>query len=218
MRARTAQAQKWYCAPPRLSNATRVGSSLASAPGYALQISSILLTTGRTTMRRFSYVPLGLLLVCFSSGRTQETNPSRTSNPASSANACPASQRVVDYPAGGPSVNNAWYANADRTIWATFWGWDFVRRGSDDPDPKTGYVPGQKVLWHKPTEYPLTVTGRRIDGDAPPLVYDIARDPRPRGPIQPSRVYFPAAGCWEIDAKAGSSELRFVVLVKSPAS
>ncbi len=115
-----------------------------------------------------------------------------------------------------PHVNNAWYANADRTIWATFWGWDFVRRGSDEPDSKTGYEPGQKVLWYKPTDYALTVTGRRIDGAAPPLVYDIAREPRPRGPIQPSRVYFPAPGCWEINAKAGSSELRFVVLVKSP--
>jgi hypothetical protein len=130
-------------------------------------------------------------------------------------NDCPSTPHVVGYPASGPRGNNDWYANANRTIWATFWGWDFVR-GPDEADPKTGYEPGQKVLWYKPSEYPLTVTGRRVDGAAPPLVYDIARDPRPRGPIQPSRVYFPTAGCWEVTAKAGSSELRFVVLVKSP--
>jgi hypothetical protein len=130
------------------------------------------------------------------------------------ANGCTTSQHVIGYPAGGPRGNNDWYANKDRTIWATFWGWDFVR-GPDQSNPKTGYVPGQKVLWHKPSDYPITVTGRRIDGAAPPLVYDISFDPRPRGPIQPSRVYFPTAGCWEVDAKAGGSELSFVVLVKS---
>lgn len=130
------------------------------------------------------------------------------------ANSCPVSLPVPNYPAGGPHVSNAWYANADRTIWAFFWGWDSVRRGPDQPDPKTGYVPGQKVLWYKPAA-PLIVTGRRTDGAAPPLVYDISLDPRPRGTMQPSRIYFPTAGCWDVDAKAGSSELRFVVLVKS---
>jgi hypothetical protein len=128
---------------------------------------------------------------------------------------CPLTPHVTGYPLGGPRGNNDWYANADRTIWATFWGWDFVRRGSDKPDARTGYVPGQKVLWYKPSQYSLAVIGRRVDGSAPPLVYDISLDPRPRGPIQPSRVYFPSAGCWEVDAKAGSSQLRFVVLVKS---
>jgi len=128
-------------------------------------------------------------------------------------NGCPVSSPVSDHPAGGPD-RNAWYANSDRTIWAYFWGWDFVRRGPDQPDPKTGYVPGQKVLWYKPGS-PLIVTGRRTDGVGPPLVYDISLDPRPRGTMQVSRVYFPTAGCWDVDAKAGSSELRFVVLVKS---
>ena len=103
----------------------------------------------------------------------------------------------------------------DSRVWATFWGWDFVRRRPDEPDPKTGYEPGQKMLWYKPSDALLIVTGRRIVGAAPPLGYDISRDPRPRGPIQPSGVYFPSVGCWEVDAKAGRSELRFVVLVKS---
>jgi len=87
--------------------------------------------------------------------------------------------------------------------------------GPDELDPKTGYEPGQKVLWYKPSDALLIVTGRGIDGAAPPLGYDISRDPRPRGPIQPSGIYFPSVGCWEVDAKAGRSELRFVVLVKS---
>jgi hypothetical protein len=169
-------------------------------------------------MRLLNYFSLGLLVVCFANSPPEQTGSTNSSNPASSANGCPVSSTVFEYPSHGPSVNHAFYANSDRTIWATFWGWDFVRRGSDEPDPKTGYEPGRKVLWYKPEDQLLTVTGRRIDGAAPPLVYDIARDPRTRGIIQPSRVYFPAAGCWEIDAKAGASELRFVVLVKDPAS
>jgi hypothetical protein len=127
---------------------------------------------------------------------------------------CLITPHVTGHPEGGPIGDNDWYANQDRTIWATFWGWDFVRRGPDEPDAKTGYVPGQKVLWYKPSDSLLNVTGRRIDGDAPSLVYDISLDPRPRGLIQPSRIYFPTAGCWEIDAKAGKAELRLVVLVR----
>lgn len=140
--------------------------------------------------------------------------PYSFAGPVGDSNSCPVSSHVTGHPAGGPTGNNDWYANADRTIWATFWGWDFVRRGPDQPDPKTGYVPGQKVLWYKPSDSLLSVTGRRIDGNAPPLKYDISRDPRPRGPIQPSGIYFPTAGCWEIDAKAGRAKLRLVVLVK----
>jgi hypothetical protein len=162
--------------------------------------------------------PRGGLFVLFaalSAALLQTARAQTSSVPA--AKACPVTPHVAEHPAKGPIGNNDWYANVDRTIWATFWGWDFVRRGPDRPDPKTGYLPGQKVLWYKPSDSPLTVTGGRIDGSAPPLVYDIAIDPRPRGPIQPSAVYFPTASCWEVDAKAGSSELRFVVLVKDAA-
>ena len=163
----------------------------------------------------FKYFLPGLFLFCLLNGRAQQPNSASRSNPAPAVNGCPVSRLVVEHPAGGPRVNNAWFANADRTIWATFWGWDFVRRGPDEPDPKPGYVPGQKVLWYKPADQALTVTGRRIDGAASPLVYDISRDPRPQGPIQPSRVYFPTAGCWGGNAKAGRAELSFVVLVRS---
>jgi hypothetical protein len=166
-------------------------------------------------MTRFEYLSLALLLVCFLNAGAQQSNPPTAPTQTTPSAGCQVSSTVFEYPVGGPNVHNGFYANSERTIWATFWGWDFVR-GPDSPDPKTGYAPGQKVLWYKPTDQLLTVTGRRIDGAAAPLVYDISRDPRPRAPIQPSRVYFPASGCWEINAKAGTSELRIVVLVKDP--
>lgn len=89
----------------------------------------------------------------------QRSAPAQTA-----ASACPTSPHVIGYPAGGPRGNNDWYANADRTIWATFWGWDFVGHGPNEPYPRTGYVATPKVLWYKPSEYSLTVIGHRLDG------------------------------------------------------
>lgn len=156
-------------------------------------------------------LPRLLLTLVAALALLQQSNPTQT--PAASA--CHTSPHVIGYPAGGPRGNDDWYANGDRTIWATFWGWDFVGHGPNEAYPRAGYIATPKVLWYKPKEYPLTVTGRRLDGAAPPLLYNIARDPRPRGPIQPSRLDFPTPGCWEINAKAGTSELRFIVQVKS---
>ena len=155
-------------------------------------------------MRCFKYLLYGLLFGSVSNGFGHQISARNRLSPTIAANACPLSPHVVGYPSGGPRGNNDWYANVDRTIWATFWGWDFVLRGGE-----------QKVLWYKPFEYPIVVTGRRIDGVAPPLVYDISRDPRRRGPIQPSGLAFPTVGCWEVNAQAGNSELHFVVLVKA---
>jgi hypothetical protein len=92
--------------------------------------------------------------------------------------------------------------NADRTIWA---GWDAVRMKAG---PK-----GDKVLWIRPAGTQLTVAGRRLDGSAPPMK---ARTPccYPGG-FQTSRLWFPTEGCWEVVAKAGASELKFVTRVAS---
>ena len=127
--------------------------------------------------------------------------------------ACPITPHVTGYPASGPRGSNDWNANDDRTIWATFWGWDFVADGKLGEAPiEAGYTASRKVLWYKPNGYPLTVTGHRLDESAPPLLYAIYGTPL-KGPIQPSHLSFPTPGCWEIDAKAGPSELRFVVQI-----
>jgi hypothetical protein len=159
--------------------------------------------------RLIMFRPL-LFLLCLLSLLSAITGTDPASASTHDANSCAVSPHVKGHPPGGPIGNDDWYANADRTIWATFWGWDFVRRGPDERDPTRD----QKVLWYKPSDSLLRVTGRRIDGKSPPPGYDISHDPRPRGPIQPSGIYFPTAGCWEIDAKAGGAELHLVVLVK----
>src|SRR5919197_1637374 len=118
--------------------------------------------------------------------------------------ACPATEAVRAEPPRDPNADpfglGPWYINADRTIWA---GWDAVRM-------KAG-PQGNKVLWIRPQGTQLTVSGRRLDSDAPPARAEIPCC-YPTG-SQASGLYFPTEGCWEISAKAGRSELTFVTQV-----
>ncbi len=69
--------------------------------------------------------------------------------------------------------------------------------------------------WDK--EYPpeLKVTGRRLDGSAPPLLTLPPTNAFP-GPTAAmlSGVYVPAPGCWEITAEYKGEKLSFIVWVK----
>ncbi|HUR34385.1 MAG TPA: hypothetical protein VM032_11365 [Vicinamibacterales bacterium] len=94
-----------------------------------------------------------------------------------------------------------WFISADRSI----------RAGADGGRWRAGEQ-GNKVMWIRPQGASLSVSGRRIDveGAAPlrahlPCCY--------RTGFQASRLYFPSPGCWEITARSGRSELRFVARV-----
>jgi hypothetical protein len=91
-----------------------------------------------------------------------------------------------------------WIINEDQTIWA-----------SDQP-----YVANRPVttVWMRPANTELAIVARRLDGDAPKVTI---------GPAQPYQtayiatpVTFPAAGCWEVTATAGTSKLTFVTKVR----
>lgn len=136
---------------------------------------------------------------------TATARPVETYIPPSSAG-CPVTPLVKDSAPSDPNsdpVRDAyWYINADRTIWAST-----MPPGSD-------WHAGQsdKMYWVRPAGTQLTITARRLDGDAPapdvsiPCCY-------PTG-FQIVGLGFPAAGCWEVDAKTGTSALHFVTLVK----
>ena len=111
----------------------------------------------------------------------------------------------------------AWFVNADRTIWV---------RGSWQAGPK-----GNKVLWAKPPGVGLVITGREIDRagspvraitapGSPPLdgSGSLPRATTGGGSAYPlgfevTGLYFNSPGCWEITARAGREELRFVTVV-----
>lgn len=78
-----------------------------------------------------------------------------------------------------------------------------------------------KVFWgsvdfdyHKKEDYSLKVTGRRLDGDAPPLVVDKVTNAlfEPHAAML-TGVIVPAPGCWEITGDYKGQKLSFVVWV-----
>jgi hypothetical protein len=119
--------------------------------------------------------------------------------------ACAVTPMILDKPPDDPNADPFalayWYINDDFTIWA-------------GPFAKDGYwqTGGQKALWIRPQGSDLTIQGRRLDGDAPPLEASIPCC-YPTS-FQSTSLYFPTAGCWEVHATAGEKELRFVTLVR----
>jgi len=101
-------------------------------------------------------------------------------------------------PQADPFVGR-WYVNADRTIWA---GWDATDL----------HVGDNKILWIRPKGTDLQVAGTRIDGRSERLTVSLPCC-YPSG-FQASGVYLPTAGCWQIRATAGPSELTFVTVVR----
>jgi len=117
--------------------------------------------------------------------------------------ACKATRPEIAHPAKDPNADpfphGPWYINADRTTWA---GWDAA-------NPNQGR---NKVLWIRPQGTDLEISGRRLDSESSPLVASIPCCYPTR--FQATGLTFPTAGCWEVKAKAGSSTLTFVTLVK----
>lgn len=74
---------------------------------------------------------------------------------------------------------------------------------------------GMKFGWMRGVSGPLTITGHRLDGDAPPLGAQI---PAGYGEVgfQASALIFPTPGCWQVNAQIGDradSKLTFVTKV-----
>jgi hypothetical protein len=79
----------------------------------------------------------------------------------------------------------------------------------------------QKVFWWSQGydwKSPLTLTGRRIDGPAPPIRASTATNAFAEdiGSSILVGVEIPAGGCWEITGRLKGKELHFVVWVYEP--
>jgi hypothetical protein len=108
-----------------------------------------------------------------------------------------------------PAGYDYYFANQDRSILASAW-WV----GQNTPHLRVN-AEGNKIGWFRPAGAALRITGRRLDGAAPPLGAQVPQGYPSR--FQATDLYFPTAGCWEVTAKAADSRLVFVVWVE-PAS
>jgi len=127
------------------------------------------------------------------------------------AAACPVTEPEWLLPPEDSAVGNApahgyYYANADRSILAAAWWWD-----AEDHPLRTSEE-GIKTGWFRPAGADLTITGERLDGDAPPLGSSVPCCYPTR--FQASGLIFPTEGCWEVNAEAGGEPLTFVVWVE----
>ena len=76
---------------------------------------------------------------------------------------------------------------------------------------------GWKFGWYRLAPGVLSITGRRLDADAPPLTGTVPSGYGTTG-FQPSGVDFPTEGCWEVAGSVGSAHLTFVAFVLRTAS
>jgi hypothetical protein len=117
--------------------------------------------------------------------------------------ACPVTKPVLDEPPNDPKASpfglGEWYVSDDRAIWFPRQAW---RAGTDN-----------KVILIRPAGVRLAISGRPLDGPAPPLKLSDGVSEYPGSTFEVIGMTFPAEGCWEVTAKAGDDVLRFVTTV-----
>jgi hypothetical protein len=167
------------------------------------------------------------LVTCTSGGRAGEPGAPLTSPPSTGsavdetpgpvtmaqAKACPV---TLPRPAGpsGPARDAffGWGASYDNgTLWVGgLWPHGIIAAGHGFLDDR-GRV-RMKFGWWTKVSGRLNITGRRLDGPAPPL-RAVVPDGYGAGGFRPSGVIFPTEGCWEITGTVHRSELSFVTFV-----
>jgi hypothetical protein len=117
---------------------------------------------------------------------------------------CAVTSPIKDQPPKDPNADpfgfGYWYVNEDRTIWVGL------------PESQSWRAGSEKVIWIRPQGTDLVITGHRLDAEGPPLRADIPCCYLTG--FQVTGLIFPTEGCWEVTAKAGESELKFVTQVK----
>lgn len=112
-------------------------------------------------------------------------------------------------------TDKLWTARPKSAVWTTG-----PREPGHEQDlqPLTAKTFWASVDFNWRTEWPVTlkVTGRRLDGNAPPLLASQATNAMIDGPTPAMLVgvYVPTPGCWEITGDYKGEKLSFVVWVK----
>jgi hypothetical protein len=159
---------------------------------------------------------VGLLLVflagCFGGTESQPANSqaqASSTHSVADTSTCPITLPNRSFPphAGdwGPEDS---YGNGK--LWTIFWPYNVViaDRGYVEDDGSIG----MKWPWWRGVSGRLKIEGRRLDKQAPRLHADISSAYGVSG-FQPSSIYFPSEGCWEVTGRVGEASLTFVTLI-----
>jgi hypothetical protein len=159
---------------------------------------------------------VGLLLVflagCFGGTESQPANSqaqASSTHSVADTSTCPITLPNRSFPrhAGdwGPEDS---YGNGK--LWTIFWPYNVViaDRGYVEDDGSIG----MKWPWWRGVSGRLKIEGRRRDKQAPRLRADISSAYGVSG-FQPSSIYFPSEGCWEVTGRVGEASLTFVTLI-----
>jgi hypothetical protein len=137
---------------------------------------------------------LGLLLLTLGLGCTTPSQPERVTD-----SNCPATAPSTTRPDESvASYTTIWYRSEDGLLWA----------GPGLP----GWGKSTKVLWVRPGDS-LEVVGRLLGRTDATLKADIPCCYY--GTMQSSLLHFSDAGCWEVEARAGTSRLRVIAYVSN---
>jgi len=162
---------------------------------------------------------VGILSACIVGAQEKVAQSGTTANEPSAS--CPVTTPlepafVPPEPYPGKASNGNFYFGTAK-LWTLVWKspWRAL------PKWDVGYR--QKIFWWSQgydwrgdPQPQLSITGKRLDGPAPPLVTDDQANGSYRGDMQSfvvSGVSFPTTGCWEITGRLHGDELRFVVWV-----
>lgn len=127
------------------------------------------------------------------------------------SDSCPVTEPAWLLAPDDPAIDNPpaygnYFVNEDQSIWASAWWTDSEYSNFSEIED------GIKVGWFRPEGAELTVTGRRLDKDAPSFESDFPCCYPTR--FQASGLYFPTEGCWEVTARAEDKILSFVVWIE----
>jgi hypothetical protein len=154
---------------------------------------------------------------------------SSTSNPHGpdeSASTTPRSVTPVSIPSGTcplslpngrmpPGVNDVGANHGNGKMWTTMWPHNVLIATPDYIEADGSVWMKWPWWWRRRFGRELAITGRRLNGDAPPLTayvpdgYEVG--------FAPSGITFPREGCWEVTGRVGEASLTFVTLVLKAA-
>jgi hypothetical protein len=139
-----------------------------------------------------------------------------TVSPTPGPTEVPSAPCAVTLPNGdNPPGQTSRFSHGNGRLWVELYPHGVIRARKDDVRADGSLA--IKFPWTRGDRGQLTITGRRLDADAPPARAWIPSGYGPTG-FQSSAVIFPTAGCWIVTGRVGVVELRVVTKVLRPAA